>query len=232
MQIIKQSYRLMTSYDAIRRIPAVIELAGRTCYKSEDKITEDSEDAFCRMLIKRGHEAMIEHGAITIRFITNRGVTHELVRHRLASFAQESTRYVKYDDIEFIEPVFDWVGKGVNAEFDGLDAVDAGDDDFTLLYYADPIAYQKLDMWHESMEEAEDRYRKLIDLGCSPQEAREVLPNSLKTEIVVTANVREWRHIFKLRCSASAHPQIRELMIPVRDKLIDLVPCLFEDLKA
>lgn len=206
MKIVNQRHEILTPIQEITAIPKMIEKAGRTCYKSEDKITDDSASSFCRMLIKRGHEAMIEHGNITVRFITDRGVTHELVRHRVASFAQESTRYVKYDgDTEFIFPAFNWAYDPKNV---------------------------KMCIWMASMETAEENYKAMINRGCSPQEARSVLPNSLKTEIVVTANIREWRHIFYLRTAKSAHPQIRSLMVPLLVELKDLVPELFEDLEC
>jgi len=208
MKIIDQSHEILTDTNYISTIPYMIELAGRTCYKSEDKITDDSADGFYKMLIKRGHEAMIEHGNITVRFITDRGVTHELVRHRLASFAQESTRYVKYDgDMEFIRPVFNW-------------AMNRPAGQTTYQFYK----------WRDQMISSETTYKVLLNSGCSPQEARSVLPNSLKTEIVVTANIREWRHIFKLRTASAAHPQIRELMIPLLNELKLIAPVLFEDI--
>lgn len=207
MKIIDQSYELLTSIDDLEKIPKMIEIAGRTCYKSEDKITNDSAETFCKMIIKRGHEAMIEHGNISVKFITDRGVTHELVRHRLSSFAQESTRYVSYKngDMEFIRPVFDWAS-GENLE-----------------------TYDTFSRWKGAMIDSEKAYKAMSELGCSPQEARSVLPNSLKTEIVVTANIREWRHIFRLRTAKVAHPQIRELMLPLLAQLRNIVPCLFED---
>jgi len=208
MKIINQSHEILTDIDVIEDIVYAIEVAGRTCYKSEDKITYDSADKFCRMLIKKGHHAMIEHGSITVKFITDRGVTHELVRHRIASFAQESTRYVKYDgDTEFIRPVFDWAQEK-----------------------APPS--RKYSTWINAMSGAELNYQDMIKEGCSPQEARSVLPNSLKTEIIVTANVREWRHIFDLRTSPAAHPQIRRLMIPLLRELRKIAPPLFDDLEA
>ncbi len=208
MKIVDQRHEILTEIEHVRLIPAMIEIAGRTCYKSEDKITKESADDFCRMLIKRKHEAMIEHGNISVRFITDRGVTHELVRHRLSSFGQESTRYVNYenDDMEFINPVFDWA-KAPVGNYSG-----------------------KMVLWTESMINAEEAYKDMMIIGCKPQEARAVLPNSLKTEIVVTANIREWRHIFKLRTSTAAHPQIRELMIPLLKELKMIVPALFEDI--
>jgi len=183
-----------------------IEIAGRTCYKSENKITEDSASKFVKMLIKNGHEAMIEHNSISVKFVCDRGVSHEIVRHRIASFAQESTRYCNYsndkfgNEITFIKPFF------FNEE---------------SLNYA---------FWKSSCEYSESYYMRLIENGASAQEARSVLPNSLKTEIVVTANLREWRNILNLRCSKEAHPQMRELMLPLLFDLYNKIPEVFEDI--
>jgi len=200
MKIIRQSYEILSYPDNLEK---TIEAAGRTCYQSQEKITYNSAEEFCGRMVKAGHHAMIEFGNIIVRFITNRGVTHELVRHRLASFAQESTRYVKYgEDMEFIEPV--WIGN---------------------------IPQDQQLMFVNMLETSAKNYTDLLDQGRKPQEAREVLPNALKTEIVVNTNVREWRHIFTLRCSKAAHPQIRELMIPVRDDFAKRWPSLFGDLK-
>lgn len=205
MKIIKPSYEIMTPINR-ETILKNIELAGRTCYKSEDKITEDSASKFVRMLVKNGHEAMIEHQAITVKFVCDRGVSHEIVRHRIASFAQESTRYCNYSNDKFgseitvIEPFF----------FD-----------------KDSEEYK---VWWACCATAEVDYLRLLRLGRSPQEARSVLPNSLKTEIVVTMNVREWRHFFKLRCASTAHPQMRELAIPLFEEMKELLPELFEDI--
>lgn len=205
MKIIKPSYEIMTPINR-EAILKNIELAGRTCYKSEDKITEDSASKFVRMLVKNGHEAMIEHQAITVKFVCDRGVSHEIVRHRIASFAQESTRYCNYSNDKFgseitvIKPFF----------FD-----------------EDSEEYK---VWWACCATAEVDYLRLLRLGRSPQEARSVLPNSLKTEIVVTMNVREWRHFFKLRCASTAHPQMRELAIPLFEEMKELLPELFEDI--
>jgi thymidylate synthase (FAD) len=200
MIIIEQSHEIL-HMDDIKRI----EIAGRTCYKSEDKITGNSANKFCKMLIKRGHEAMLEHASASVKFITNRGITQELVRHRVASFGQESTRYVNYggDDIVFIRPVW------MNNEDKGL--------------YAFTVA----------CERAENGYKELIFCGWRPEQAREVLPNSLKTEIVVTANFREWRHIFKLRAigtTGKPHPQMQALMMPVLEGFANKCPAIFGDL--
>ena len=208
MKIIEQSHEIL-HIDGLERI----EIAGRTCYKSEDKITQDSADRFVKMLIKRGHEAMIEHGSATVKFITDRGVTHELVRHRTGiAFGQESTRYVNYggDDIQFIHPV--WCS--------------------TQLLNSVCIDMAEM-RWHQTMHESEEAYKSLLRHGWQPEHARSVLPNSLKTEIVVTANFREWRHIFKLRAvgtTGKPHPQMQALMIPVLKEFASIHPALFGDL--
>jgi len=200
MKLIEQSHEIL-SYpsDACHDIEAV----GRTCYKSEDKITDGSAEKFVAMLRDRGHHAMLEFGFMTVRFITNRGVTHELVRHRLCSFAQESTRYCNYGgkDMEFIRPV--WVD------------------------IQDP---KPIGEFNQLLWEAEQSYNRLLNLGWSPQQAREVLPNALKTEIVVQANLREWRHIFKLRCSPKAHPQMVALMKPLLKEVKERIPVLYDDI--
>lgn len=216
MELIKQSFTILQQPDNLTQM---IELAGRTCYKSEDRITKDSSGKFASMLVNSGHHAMIEFGDIIVRFITNRGVTHELVRHRLCSFAQESTRYVNYGstDIQFILPV--WcettlpTGKYDDVMTEKIDATELPEGDMIL-----------------SFLRAERSYKRLLGKGWTPQKAREVLPNALKTEIVVKANVREWRHIFTLRCSKAAHPQMSALMIPLRDTLIESYPEVFSDL--
>lgn len=181
-----------------------IEKCGRICYKSEEKITTDSAKSFVKMLIERGHEAMIEHYSFTVKFIVDRGVSHELVRHRVASFAQESTRYCNYSkdkfggEITFVQPIF----------YEGCESYNE---------------------WHYAMQVAENMYFALLE-NSTPQEARTVLPNSLKTEIVITANLREWRHILKLRTSKEAHPQMREVMIPLLYQLKTLIPVVFDDI--
>lgn len=202
MKIIKQSWDWVQKPE----FPlGIIEKAGRTCYKSEDEITEDSANKFVKMRIKQGHESIIEHVSASVKFITNRGVTHELVRHRLCAFSQESTRYVDYQkEMEFILPI--WV--------DSANQV---------------WPKSTMDVWKKSCRQAERDYQQLRALGWRPEQAREVLPNSLKTEIVVTANVREWRHIFKLRCSKAAHPQIRSLMRSCLKGFQKAIPVLFDD---
>jgi len=202
MKLIEQSYEILSiPENALQEI----ERAARTCYKSEDKITDGSAEKLVKRLIEKGHHAMIELGGVLkVKFITNRGVTHELVRHRLCSFAQESTRYCNYggDDIIFIKPV--WLGSIMQ---------DTGSSIF-----------------HHACLKAEEKYKRLLIAGWTPQQAREVLPNALKTEIVVQANLREWRHIFKMRCDKAAHPQIRELMLTLLSEVAWKIPVIFDDI--
>lgn len=191
------------NYDAI---VGFLEVVGRVCYKSEDRITKDSGEAFLRRIRERGHEAILEHYSVSVRFVCDRAIANEIVRHRLASYAQESTRYVRYGgekDIVFIDPrgAFGWD--------------------------EDDVRY---DTWWHAVSSAEDRYNSLIKKGATPQEARSVLPNSLKTELIMTANIREWRHFFKLRTDKAAHPQMREITIPLLEKFKALMPVLFEDI--
>ena len=191
--------------------PQFLEEIGRVCYKSEDKITQDSAQKFIKTIIDNGHHSVIEHSMATVRFIIDRGVSHELVRHRLCAFSQESTRYCDYQgDIEFIIPPW---------------CIDLGEGVYS--YPTDEALAATTMEWLEAMQQAEDHYNLLRKGGWSPQQARSVLPNSLKTEIVVTANYREWRHIFTLRCSKKAHPQMREVMIPLAKEFAENVPEIF-----
>ena len=186
-----------------------IEKIGRVCYKSEGNITEDGESAkkFVKMLINRDHTAMIEHSSLSIKFIVDRGVSHELVRHRIASFAQESTRYVNYS--------LDKFGNEINV----IDIRDGINLDNKMKNMDANTIELIINEWLLAMEDAEKHYMKMIELGATPQIARSVLPNSTKTEITVTANYREWRNFFKLRVPSTAHPSMREVTIPLLKEL-------------
>lgn len=200
----------------------LIEAAGRTCYKSGDKITDTSAPAFAAMILKRGHESVVEHASATVRFVCDRGVTHEIVRHRLASYSQESTRYCDYNGghVAFVIPP--WCDRLLPGEASVVtDDAALG----TISEIPDPVNF-----WLYSMQLAENNYKKLRELGWRPEQARSVLPNSLKTEIVMTANLREWRHFFRLRTSAAAHPQMREVAIPLLAEMKERIPVLFDDL--
>lgn len=201
-----------------------LELVARTCYKSEDYITESSKYNLIRNLIKNGHEAMLEHESITVKFICDRGISHELVRHRVASFAQESTRYCNYSKNKFNNEVtFISILGGIY--YDKTIQKKLKDHEMT----AENI-YNILCEWQSACLDAEKHYMNLLKLGASPDIARSVLNNSTKTEIVVTANLREWRHFFILRTDISAHPQMRELTIGLLKDMNNLIPIIFEDL--
>ena len=208
-----------------------LDSAAEAKMKAEFKSAED----FVRKLIDRKHEAMLEHVSLTIRFIVDRGVSHELVRHRLASFAQESTRYCNYskgkfgNEITVIKPVF----------FKDLSEEDIYD------IYRGAYVPKKTDteeiknrgiqaaQWYESCKTAEIKYLMMLSDGATPQEARSVLPNSLKTSVVMTANLREWRHFFKLRAAGitgKPHPQMLEVTVPLLIKLRELLPAVFDDI--
>ena len=175
MQIMKAGYEILTPIDGVKELQH-IEQIGRVCYKSEGNITEDGESAkqFVSMLIKRGHEAMIEHSTLSIKFIIDRGVSHELVRHRIASFAQESTRYCNYAADKFENEI------NVISIQNGL-ALDKATSQLPLSQIT-----KILDEWLAAVDDAEQHYLNLIELGASPQMARSVLPNSTKTEIIMT----------------------------------------------
>lgn len=208
MQAIKAYTQIYNDFDG-QKILEKIEQVARTCYKSEGKIQEGSAAKMVASLIKSGHEAMLEHVSVTVKFVVDRGISHELVRHRLASFAQESTRYCNYSkddfgsEITFIIPEY-------------LDYKSAG-----------------WNTWKETMKACEDSYFKLLYIGLTPQEARAVLPNSLKTEVVMTANLREWRHFFKLRAlgtTGKPHPQMLEVTVPLLEDFKQMIPVVFDDL--
>lgn len=211
MKIIEPSYEILTeiSEGGIKELQH-IEKIGRICYKSEEKITEDGESAkkFVKMLIDRGHEAMIEHSSLSVKFTVDRGVSHELVRHRIASFAQESTRYCNYSKDKF--------DNGIT---------------FIKPFFFENVSERYME-WEEAMNVAEQTYLKLLDLGATPQEARSVLPNSTKTEITITANYREWRNFFKLRIAKAAHPQMVQVTRPLLRELKTRLPIIFDDIKV
>lgn len=209
MKVIPAKYEILTPING-EEVLKSIERAARTCYKSENLITKDSAERIVRRLIESGHEAMLEHYSFSVKFTVDRGVSHELVRHRVASFAQESTRYCNYSqgkfgqEITVIKPCF-W-------------------DEESLGY----------GLWHDACAQAELYYFTLLKRGATPQEARSVLPNSLKTDIVMTANLREWRHFFKLRAAGvtgAPHPQMVEVALPLLHEVQQLIPVVFDDIK-
>lgn len=216
MILVKPSFEILSVMypEATNDSLHLIELAGRTCYKSEDKMDHNTAEKFVKMILKNGHESVIEHSALTVKFICDRGVTHELVRHRLCAFSQESTRYCNYKGgMTFVIPPW----------------IDYEEGDYSTKHY--PFEGYSLEAeWFLHLRDAETRYINMVENGWTPQQARSVLPNSLKTDIVVTANFREWRHILKLRTSKAAHPQMREIMIPLLAKLQETIPVIFDSI--
>jgi thymidylate synthase (FAD) len=207
MKIIEPSHKI----EAIMPENAMehLEKCTRTCYRSEGKIGEGSAAKLMTKVLIKGHGSVIEHASATVRFVCDRGVSHELVRHRLCAISQESTRYVAYcggdeegHELSFVKPCF-WE-----------DPKDSRLDD-------------NYNLWLEAMDYAEQFYLTMLKIGAKPEEARSVLPNSLRTELVVTANFREWIHILKLRTGKRAHPQMRQLMIPLGHELADKFPIIF-----
>lgn len=213
MIIIKPSFEIISTNNYTDMLEKV-EKAGRVCYKSEDRIAEGSAETFIRNILKSGHESVIEHDSITVRVICDRGVTHEIVRHRIASYSQESTRYCNYSKDKF------------GSQITCIDI--ATGFQYDLENEHDRLKYE---VWQTAMEDAERHYFKMLELGAKPQEARSILPNSLKTEMVITMNLREWRHFMKLRTSERAHPQIRELAGMLLNEFIERFPVFFEDLE-
>jgi thymidylate synthase (FAD) len=207
MKILEPAFILEYPFDG-NEILKNLERAGRTCYKSEDRIDSESAINFVRMLIKRGHETVLEHEKITVRVICDRGVSHEIVRHRIASYSQESTRYCNYSKEKF--------GGEINV--------------IKPFFWTCPEKEEQYGIWENAMKAAEVAYNKLIALGATPQEARSVLPNSLKTEIVMTMNLREWRHFFRLRTAPEAHPQMLEITMPMLNYFRSMIPVIFDDI--
>ena len=207
MKIINPSVILEDEIDG-QAILKKLERIGRTCYKSEGNIKEDSAEKFVKNIMNRNHMSVIEHESISVRIICDRGVTHEIVRHRIASYSQESTRYCNYsndkfgNELTFIKPCFFEEGS------------------------------KGYEIWKKSMQNIENEYMELIEVGAKPQEARSILPNSIKTEIVMTMNLREWRHFFKLRCDKAAHPQTREIANMILEEFRKEIPVVFDDLEV
>lgn len=203
MRIVQASFEIES--DLSPKLLIDIERSGRTCYKSECReINEATAKKFVAMIIRRGHESVLEHGHITVRFVINRGVSHETVRHRLASYSQESTRYCNYSGDKFGGEL------SLIPDMNGLSPAQV---------------QRRMDLYHH----AEDVYMAEVTEGVKPQQARDNLFICTKTELVMTANPREWRHFFKLRTAEAAHPQMREVARPLLREFRARCPVLFDD---
>ena len=215
MIVADSSYKLETKPDA-KAVYEMIESVGRTCYQSTAKDIEGHGERFVRSIVKRGHFGLLEHVLLTVRFEVDRGITHEIVRHRHGSFAQESTRYCNYSMGKFSH----------NTTVINIDS--ALENDTTMT--ADE-RFEAWKVWMEGCKDAEKRYFRLLELGVTPQVARGVLPTSLKSELVMTANLREWRHFLALRTlelTGPVHPQMLEVTRPLYRELLELYPAVFE----
>lgn len=251
--------------DCVTSANKIIELAGRTCYKSEDKIIEGSANEFVKMISKRGHLSVIEHVNVTVKFISNRGFTHELVRHRLCSYSQESTRYCDYQKGKFgseitvidqrmiileemvksiYDPIYGNEDKSIGEQIDGFKKwlVEYGvrkvtDNGWINALTGEPDsmlnnAFAAIGDWIDAMCKAESAYLRMREHDVPPQVARGVLPIDLKTEIVTTANLRQWGHIFRLRTSPTAHPNMHQLMIPLLEEFKKMFPGIYDKLEV
>lgn len=221
MKIIEPYIELEDKIDG-QAILKKIERIGRVCYKSENNITEDSAERFVKSIIARGHESVLEHVSISVRVICDRGVSHEIVRHRVASYSQESTRYCNYsndkfgEELTFIKPC--WFKHDTKYYLDHL-------------FWKEKIDVEAEHIWLSSMYLREREYFALLEQGSTPEQARSILPNSLKTEIVMTMNLREWRHFFKLRCAKASHPDMRKVAYMILDEFKSKIPVVFDDIE-
>ena len=246
MKIIKAGYQIMKpDLDDPKTAAMVyrdIEESGRTCYVSGASMTEESGEKFVRTMAKNGHDAMLEHASMKVKFIVDRGISHEMVRHRICSFAQESTRYCNYskdkfgNEITVIEPCF---YDSIPKEEKELcrRALHNPFDEEANKFIIDGVTnlHKRYARWYDDCLTSEKDYLAMLELGATPEEARSVLPHSLKTEIVVYTNMREWREIFKLRAAGehgNPHPQIIEVMVPLLNECKLKLPALFDDIKA
>lgn len=217
MKMVKAGYEILSSVNR-DEVLKHIEKCGRECYQSSWKIADGTAPEFVKMLHSVGHGSVLEHFGFTVKFINDRGVSHEEVRHRLASFSQESTRYCNYSNDRFDNEctfIDLWRGMCLDPKVSKLSV---------------NVFHEIYEVWLDATEHAEKAYNKMIELGATPQIARAVLPNSLKTSIVITANLREWHLILTQRTSIKAHPQMREVMVPLLKELQQILPEIFGDI--
>ena len=219
MRIISPSIEILDEINE-QQILKKLESIGRVCYKSENNITEDSAERFVKNIMNRNHESVLEHVSISVRVICDRGVSHEIVRHRIASYSQESSRYCNYsndkfgNELTFIKPCF-WENK-----------YDTEECEMSIGFRC----RNEYEQWLKCMASIEQCYFAMLEHGATPEQARSILPNSLKTEIVMTMNLREWRHFFLLRCDKAAHPQMRQVANLILNLFKANIPIIFDDI--
>ena len=207
MKIVPLSAEILTPIDGVY-ICKFIEKCARNCYRSEGKLTEDSYKKLLPKLIQSGHIAMLEHFSITVRMTMNVGCYKDLTRHRCASYAIESTRWCNYSDEKF------------GSELAMIDPIhiDHNKEEFRV--------------WKETMQAIEDGYNKMAALGCKPDALRELLPHSAKGDVIMTANIREWRHVFNVRCKKNVAPELQYVLGLVLKEFKAKIPILFDDVVA
>lgn len=221
MKLVQPSYKILTPINGEEMLKS-IEQAGRLCYQSDHKITKDSAPEFIRKIIKRGHLSVIEHVGFSVMFISNRGYSHEQVRHRLASYSQESTRFCNYSKDKF--------GSEITCVDLTNSLMEYGINQKSKFKFTRMELTEILELFSDSWEKSEQYYNQLISMGVQAQFARNVLPIGLKTSIAVTCNLREWREIFKQRTAKVAHPQMKELMRPLLEEIKIKIPIIFNDI--
>ena len=229
MRIVKPSYEIKTEIEN-EKILNHLEMCARNCYKSEVLIKKGSSEKFLKNIIKSGHDSILEHYSVTVKFVTSRAVLAQLTRHRLSSFAVESQRYCNYNkekfdgQVTFVQPT--WINKDFSGEYNIT---------WAGIYGIDMEVSNNMDKptnrWFWNCAVCERDYLRLINEGWIPERAREVLNNSAKTEIIMTANLREWRTIFKQRCKSDAQSEIRSLLTDLLNEFKEKMPVLFEDLE-
>lgn len=205
VKIIEPSVEILTPLNG-KEILKHLEICARNCYKSEDKITDESAPKMIKKLIEMGHEAMIEHFSISLKLVTDTGVLKDLSRHRLVSFAVESTRYCMYAKDKF------------------------GNEISVMRPPVIKPGSREYDIWLKCMQNIEQSYLQLASLGCKADVCRMLLPHSTKVEMIMTANLREWRHVLKLRTAAAAHPTVQEVMKMVLRHFKHTIPVVFDDI--
>lgn len=217
MQIVQPYATLMDVPDLQSGIKLLrkIEWCGRISHRSEESQSENSWDRFIRaVVLGHGDWSIVEHASASVDFLVDRGITHEIVRHRLFSFTQESTRFVNYE--KKMPP--------------GFIAPDLSDES-RRAPNGEQCEFSPMEAWLHAINTVESIYRTLIESGCAPQIARSVFPNALASRIIVTGNLRNWRHFFIMRTTKEAHPQMREVTIPLLAQFQLRIPILFDDIE-
>lgn len=221
MRLIKPKVEILDRIDGDQVI-ADITTAARTCYKSEDVRTKEKDKALVKRLVESKHEAMLEFADVTVKFTTSIGITREIIRHRVASYANESTRYCDYSKDKFNNEITFIIPSHID--------VPEGDYDYQNGDWVDADIGSDISDWLFVLNHAQTTYRLLRNKGWKAEQAREILPMCTKSEICMKANLREWRHFFSLRCSKAAHPDIRVLALDLLKQMHEKIPVIFDDL--